>query len=124
MKSEKCGMDEYWHLFFITAPPANVWEEIEGEFSMRQAMNNRIHRTISSRLLFFLFTMAISMTAHEVGGDQLWQFGDLQTGKQEATASSVDGDGNVVIVGYSHAATNVCAINRSLLTSVTLEGLY
>lgn len=40
------------------------------------------------------------------GGDIVWQRGDSQAGKQQAVASAVDSEGNVIVTGYRTAGSD------------------
>ncbi|MBI5675401.1 MAG: DUF2341 domain-containing protein [Nitrospirae bacterium] len=53
-------------------------------------------------LLFFLaFALSFTQFAYATGGDVIWQYGDAQTGKQEASAMVIDSSGSVIITGAS-----------------------
>ncbi|UFS70323.1 fibronectin type III domain-containing protein [Geomonas sp. RF6] len=53
-----------------------------------------------SLILFLLSLLVLPAVASGAGGDVVWQFGDSPAGKQEAKASVVDKNGDVVVTGY------------------------
>ena len=55
-------------------------------------------------LLVLLFAGVRNAAA--AGGDIVWQRGDSQAGKQQAVASAVDSQGNVIVTGYRTAASD------------------
>lgn len=57
-------------------------------------------------LLTLLASLCFAVIGHSAGGDIAWQYDVAAVNKQEAKASAVDSQGNMVIVGYSEGAGN------------------
>lgn len=67
----------------------------------------RVLRAGSLALMLLLIWVALGASeAGAAGGDIVWQSGDSQAGKQQAVASAVDSQGNVIVAGYRTAASD------------------
>jgi len=68
----------------------------------RARAKDRLLRLCRNSLLALL--LLLPCIASGAGGDIIWEHGDYQAGKQEARASVVDGNGNIIIAGYQNLA--------------------
>ncbi len=69
--------------------------------------NDDVKGHAGKRWSFFLavtLSLGVICQAFGAGGDIVWQFGDSQAGKQQAVASVVDGNGNIIVTGYQNLA--------------------
>ena len=53
-------------------------------------------------LLALCLSVLFPLSAYAKGGDVVWQVGDRLAGKQGATASAVDSNGNVIVTGFQN----------------------
>ena len=55
-------------------------------------------------MLLLVAMVALPRVARGAGGDVVWQYGEQQSGKQEAKAAIADGNGNIIVTGYQNLA--------------------
>jgi large repetitive protein len=64
-------------------------------------------RRSATTCLAVILTLVAVCRAFAAGGDVVWQQGDLQAGVQQATASVVDRNGNMIVTGYRNLSGGV-----------------